>query len=96
MEMSRHTFVKTEDYHIEWEIIGDHCHVHCEVSTWSKKVLREGYIRFVELRKFVNQKGYKEMVSISPNPKFCELFGARSIGTFKEGYEVMVWETAPI
>lgn len=96
MEMSRKTFSKTDDYHIEWEIIGDHCHVHCEVYNWSKSILREGYVEFVKLKEFVHRLGYSEMVSISPNPRFCQLFGATSIGVFKKGYEVMVWETAPI
>lgn len=94
--MSKHTFIKTGSYHIEWEIIGEDCHVHCNVQEFSKSVLKEGYVAFVRLKEFVGGMGYDHMVSISPNPKFCKLFGATSLGIFKEGYEVMVWETVQI
>ena len=94
--MSKHTFSKTDAYHIEWEIIGDHCHVHCTVDVWTKSVLKEGYLEFVKLRKFVGDLGYTHMYSNSPNPRFCRLFGAESLGVIKEGYEVMVWETVQI
>lgn len=94
--MSRNTFIKTDSYHIEWEIIGEDCHVHCNVQEFSKSVLKEGYVAFVRLKEFVGGMGYDHMVSISPNPKFCKLFGATSLGIFKEGYEVMVWETIQI
>lgn len=96
MAMSRKTFKKTDAYHIEWEIIGNHCHVHCTVDKWTKSELKRGYVEFVRLKEFVRGMGYTYMVSVSPNPRFCELFGATSLGLFKEGYEVMVWETAPI
>lgn len=94
--MSRQVFSKTDNYLIEWEIIGDHCHVHVNVFHWSKSVLKAGYVEFVNLKKLVRGMGYEHMVSISPNAKFCRLFGASSLGEFKEGYEVMVWETVQI
>jgi len=34
--------------------------------------------------------GYDYFYSISPNPKFCELFGGESIGE-QNGKEVMMW-----
>ena len=94
--MARQMFSSTEDYSVEWEIIGEHCHVHCLVENWSKSILKEGYGELVKLKEHVRELGYDQMVSISPNPRFCKLLGATSFGTFKEGYEVMVWETAPI
>jgi hypothetical protein len=93
MVMSRKTFSKTSSYHLEWEIIGNQCHIHCTVEEWKKSVLREGYLELARLQRFVGSMGYGEMYSISPNPKFCELLGGTSLGEFKEGYEVMVWET---
>jgi hypothetical protein len=94
--MARQTFASNDDYSIEWEIIGEHCHVHCLVHTWKKSVLRQGYQEVVKLKAHVRELGYDQMVSISPNPRFCKLLGATSLGLFKEGLEVMVWETAPI
>jgi len=49
------------------------------------------YRTFVDLKRFAKCLGYKEMVSITPNPKFCELFLAESIGQ-QEGCEVMIWD----
>jgi len=91
--MGRQTFSKTDDFHLEWEIIEEHCHIHCTVDNWNHTLLRAGYREFVRLRKHVREMGYHQMVSLSPNPKFCELFGATSLGEYKEGYEVMVWAT---
>ena len=94
--MAKQTFSSTPDYLIEWEIIGEHCHVHALVYSWSKAVLKRGYREIAELKKYIWELGYPQMVSISPNPRFCSLLGATHLGEFKEGLEVMVWETAPI
>ena len=90
--MSKVTFKKTDDYHIEWEIVGNQCHIHCLVFNFSNSVLKRGYLEFVRLRRFVGEMGYTYMVSVTPNPKFCELFGAFSVGTAPNGNEVMIWE----
>jgi hypothetical protein len=54
------------------------------------------YVEFVKLKEHVKGMGYRHMYSNSPNPRFCRLFGAKSLGVIKEGYEVMVWETVQI
>jgi len=94
--MARQVFSSNDNYLIEWEIIGDHFHVHSLVYNWNRSVLRKGYQEIVSLKEKARGLGYDQMVSISPNPKFCRLLGAASFGLFKEGYEVMIWETAPI
>ena len=90
--MVKQTFKKTKDYHIEWHAIDDQCHVHCIVYTWSKSVLARLYVEFVQLRKFIKDIGYDYFYSISPNPKFCEMFGGEYIGE-QNGKEVMMWVT---
>ena len=93
--MARQTFSSTDDYLIEVETTEEECHVHCLVYTWNKSVLNTLYREFVELRQHVREMGYDQMVSVSPNPKFCRLFGAESLGEYrenKEDYEVMVWD----
>ena len=75
-----------ETHEIEVEM-----HVHCKVRKWSPSVLKRLYAEFVMLRIDVLAMGYTEMFSVSPNPKFCELFGAESLGTYKD-CEVMRWE----
>ena len=88
--MVKQTFNKTNDYHIEWHVAGDQCHIHCTVSRWSKSVLSSLYVEFARLRVFVKDMGYDYFYSISPNPKFCELFGGEHIGE-QNGKEVMMW-----
>ena len=39
-----------------------------------------------------DSKALIDKYSVTPNPKFCLLFGAKKIGTHKES-EVMRWET---
>jgi len=88
--MVKQTFNKTNDYHIEWHVAGDQFHIHCTVDHWSKSVLSALYLEFTRLRVFVKDMGYSYFYSISPNPKFCELFGGESIGE-QNGKEVMMW-----
>ena len=90
--MPRETFVKTESYHVEWEIESGLFHLHCTVDKWAPSVLKELYYVFVNIREFAKNLGYKEMVTCSPNPKFCRLFGGEPIGVEHNGEEVMVWE----
>lgn len=88
---SRVTFRHCPEYHVEYQQLSGQFHVHCKVEVWNKSVLKSMYKTFIELRGFAKSLGYREMVSVSPNPKFCELFLAESIGQQK-GHEVMVWD----
>lgn len=90
MEVYKQTFSKTEAYHIEWHIADDQFHVHCTVIKWNSSVLGSLYIEFAKLKDFIRGLGYDCFYSISPNPKFCELFCGESIGE-QNGKEVMMW-----
>jgi hypothetical protein len=48
------------------------------------------YVVAAKLISFAEHMGYKEIVSISPNRKFCELLGGTLIGE-QEECEVMIW-----
>jgi len=89
--MPRQVFSSCLQYVIEIQEIEGEMHVHCEVLVWSPSVLRGLYKEFSLLKKYLRGEGYGEMFSVSPNPKFCELFCAESLGTF-EDYEVMRWD----
>ena len=90
--MVRQVFSETQEYLIQTQIIENEFHVHCLVFDWKPSVLKKLYQEFVKLRHYARGSGYEEMYSVSPNPKFCELFGAVRIGTYKEDYEVMKWD----
>lgn len=89
--MSKKIWYCCPNFTIYTEKIEGELHVHCNVKKWSPSVLKRLYVEFVMLRADAISDGYEEMFSISPNPKFCELFGAESLGTYKD-YEVMRWD----
>lgn len=89
--MSKELWRCTPDFNIYTQEIEDELHVHCDVRRWSPSVLKTLYAEFIMLKIDVRHRGYEEMFSISPNPKFCELFCAESLGTFRD-CEVMRWD----
>ena len=68
-------------------------HVHCEVYNWKLSVMRELYTEFGALLNLAISLGFEEVWSVSPNPKFCELYGALDTGVRYEGNYIMYWET---
>lgn len=68
--------------------------LHCEVRKWSPRVLRKCYDSFAKGMNLLQRDGFKQVVTITPNPKFAYLFG----GTFTDSllyegnyYEVIEW-----
>lgn len=90
--MSKITFVEDDYCHIEYEIVEDECHVHCKVKKWTKSVAYLGYAYFVELKKHIKKMGYDCFYSITPNPKFCEMYGGVLLGRSSDR-EVFIWVT---
>lgn len=90
---SRFTFHSCPEYLVEFQFIEGQFHVHCTVNKakFTKSILGEGYGIFVQLEDFARSVKAPYMVSISPNRKFCEVFGAICVGE-QEGYEVMLWD----
>jgi hypothetical protein len=89
--MCRVEFSKTSAYLVEVQEIGEEFHLHCQVYNWSKTTLRELYKELASVKQLAKSVGYNKMYSISPNPKFCRLFGGVSLGGDSE-YEVMIWD----
>lgn len=70
--------------------------LHCKVSHWSpakyKKMLKV-FGQF--LNESLGYLGYREVITVTPNPKFCKLFGGKTVNSFTyEGkyYEVVRWD----
>lgn len=89
--MSKKLWRNTPNFNIYVQDVEGELHVHCDVKRWAPSVLKTLYAEFVMLKIWACLEGYEEMFSISPNPKFCELFCAESIGTFRD-CEVMRWD----
>lgn len=84
-------FHSCPEYLLEYQYIEGQFHIHCNVYKFNSRVLRDGYMKYAELMDFARWQGFDSMYSISPNKKFCEVFGAVCIGEQK-GYEVMLWD----
>lgn len=88
---SKQLFYKCKEFVVEFQELGGQFHVHCTVSKFNKSILKGMYVLLAQLKMFAKSKGYSEMVSVSPNRKFCEVLGAEYIAD-QDGYEVMIWE----
>ena len=89
--MSREVFFEDDNYKVEYEIVSDQFHIHCIVSNFTLSVLKDMYDKFAQIKYFSESLGFDKMYSLSPNPKFCRLFCADSLGKFGD-CEVMVWQ----
>lgn len=73
-------------------------HLHCYVYDWKLSALKIMYREFARLKGELNSKGYKYIVTVTPNPKFARLFGGEVIDEQDiDGvrHEVIVWELKP-
>ena len=89
------TIYQDEDVHFEVEECGEWLVLHCDVQHWSISKFKRMIRVFAQFIGEAQEAGYKKMVSFSPNPKFCYLFGARFESAFTQKdqtYEVCVWD----
>jgi len=88
---SKLVFYKDEDVIIEIQDLEGQFHVHCTVINSKLSVFKRCYRVLAKLMEFAKHLDYDYMVSVSPNRKFCEMYGATCIGE-QEGHEVMIWD----
>ncbi len=96
METQSHKIVayQDEDFIISFDMLNGVPSLHCEVFKWTPKTLRRGLRVFAELEKQFKERGFNTLISLSPNPEFCRMLGAKSKGKFlynDKEHEVMVW-----
>jgi hypothetical protein len=92
---SRKTYYADELFIVEYEQVEDVVNLHVNAFQFSPSVLKKMYTKFVEMEEFFKQQGIKRMMTITPNPKFCKLFGGETLGfVIYEGkeHEVIIWE----
>lgn len=70
--------------------------MHCTCNNWSVSVARNLYSILRSFIEGVNKtSGVKKILALSPNPKFCHMYGGKTISTIEydgKKYEVVVWE----
>jgi hypothetical protein len=91
---TRKPYYKDEQFIVEYEIVNEKLFLHCDVTHFNSKVLRRMYDVFATMKQDFAKRGFAEMITVTPNPKFCELFngqrGQRMVFNEKE-YEVVTW-----
>lgn len=85
-------FKETANYCLSYTCNGGEFHVHCEVYNWKLSVMKELYVEFAHLLEVASDMGFSEVWSVTPNPKFCLLFGGTDTQTNLAGCRVMYWE----
>lgn len=91
----KQVFYEDENFLVEYEFYQDTPVLHCQVYHWTPRTARKSFIIFLRLEDFFKEQGYDRMISVSPNPEFCLMYGAkRGESLVHEGkeYEVMQWD----
>jgi hypothetical protein len=96
MEILTYKGYRDADFHVRLESASpEFLYMHCEVYNWNKTVLKRMYRVFVSIAEEAKSAGFKELRTVSPNPKFTKLFDFESIGEVTYGnqeYKVMKWD----
>lgn len=90
----RKTIYQDEDVHFEVEEIDCWLVLHCTVEHWSPSKYKKFIKVFAQFYNQAKSAGYEGMISFSPNPKYCQLFGGKLMGQIEyEGQivEVVQW-----
>lgn len=88
-------FYEDEKCTVAYEEVFGMVFLHCDVRVWSLSVLKHLYSLFANLEDFFKEKGYKQMATLSPNPKFAKLFGGETrqyLEYNNKQVEYIVWE----
>lgn len=71
-------------------------YIHCTVDKWTLNSFKRGLYQFKLLHEFARNKGVKGLVTLSQNPKFCELLAGVEIGEAEtadnQKYKVYKWD----
>lgn len=88
-------YADNEQFEAYLEFDRDTAYLHLNVRKWSLSCLRKLYSYLAILQRELAENGITKLATVSPNPKFCKLMGARSIHELEynnEKYEVFVWD----
>lgn len=95
MSSERIIYYKDEDGCLEYELYGETLVLHSNIYNWKlsvlKKCLRILNTMFTEAK----AKGIEYIMTVTPNPKFAQLFGGRTTYKFEyeeKEYEVVRWD----
>lgn len=96
-QLHRTVYYKDENFTFEFERINEYVLIHCECWNWKVSVAKKMYEVFHTFLEEIKQTEETiKVMTISPNPKFCMMFGGKAISTIVDfkgnNHEVIVWE----
>lgn len=80
MNSQRHTFKRTDNYHIELEYFGENnaeVAIHVNIVKWSSKVYKELIAIWIDMEDLLIETGYTRIFGMLParNKNFAYMFG---------------------
>lgn len=90
----KQTYYEDEHLLVEIEILENCIYLHCQVFKWTSSVLRKSYLIFTKLQQEAKEAGYLKLQTITPNPKFAQIFNGTTVGIVNyenKEYEVVEW-----
>lgn len=94
METHSVDYYRDGDFTLRLNYLYDFILLHCIVTNWNKSTLRKIYSVFHTLKEESKSKGYRRLMTVTPNPKFAKLFGGETVGQTNyenKYYEVVEW-----
>ena len=88
-------FYKDESFTLSYEEGYAEFHVHCDVEVWKLSTLKRLYVQIGEILDYAKSLGYREVFSVTPNPRFARLTGGVALDTtgVVQGLWVFYWKT---
>ena len=88
-------FYSDDNFSLQYEPWGENVLVHFYVNKVSHTEMRKWYKQAVAFEQFAIDQGYKQIITVSPNPRFVSLFGGTEIQSIHYNgneYRVMIWD----
>ena len=91
--MNKIVIYSDNDVEFSFEDAGDGIALlHCTANTISPSKLKLWYSVFANAKQIMKDYGFNRFMTVSPNPKFCEMFGGKYFEDFGTTHKVYVWE----
>jgi len=93
--MPKKVYYEDNAFSFQYDIEGPIVNIHCDVQDWKPSILRKMYRVFNTFIEESKKLGIKQIISLSPNPKFAKLFGGVCVKSFVHNnvnMEVVLWE----
>lgn len=95
-QLPKHVYYKDEDLIFEYQEYKGNIFLHCNFTNWRLSSAKRFYsVLHTFLEEAKKNESIHTIMSISPNPKFCHMYGGTTVKTINyEGkdYEVVKWE----